>query len=249
MCGRLIGHHVRRDPEAHQLRENVGRVAEQCNGASLASSPPGLGFRQRVRQAVGPLVHVARRQPALDAARVHFDDQGHAAVHGHGERLGAAHPAQAGGDDEASGEGAVEGAAGEGCEGLVGALQNSLCADVNPAPGRHLPVHRQAAGFEIAEPIPRRPGWDEQRVRNQHARRPLVRAKDGDGLAGLHDERLVVIERAQRRDDRIERCPVASGLAGSAVDDQLVGALGDVGVEIVHEHPQRGFLWPAFAGD
>ena len=34
----------------------------------------------------------------------------------------------------------------------------------------------------------------------------------------------------------------------AAVHDQIVGPLGDVRIEIVHQHPQRGFLRPALAG-
>ena len=37
--------------------------------------------------------------------------------------------------------------------------------------------------------------------------------------------------------------------AGAAVDDQILGTLGDLGIEIVHQHPQRGFLRPALAGE
>ena len=36
--------------------------------------------------------------------------------------------------------------------------------------------------------------------------------------------------------------------AGPAVDDEVVGVLGDLRVEVVHEHPERGFLRPAAAG-
>ena len=43
-------------------------------------------------------------------------------------------------------------------------------------------------------------------------------------------------------------CPVARGLARSAVDDQVVGPLGHFGVEVVHQHAQSCFLLPAFAG-
>ncbi|MGX1490734.1 hypothetical protein RKD41_002993 [Streptomyces tendae] len=39
--------------------------------------------------------------------------------------------------------------------------------------------------------------------------------------------------------------PVPGGLAGAAVDDELVGVLGDLGVEVVLEHPQGGFLLPS----
>ncbi len=48
--------------------------------------------------------------------------------------------------------------------------------------------------------------------------------------------------------DRVERLPAAGGAAGAAVDDEILGVLGDLGVEVVHQHPQRGFLLPALAG-
>ena len=47
------------------------------------------------------------------------------------------------------------------------------------------------------------------------------------------------------RDDRVERFPASRGAPGSAVDDQLVGLFGDVGIEVVLEHPEGGFLLPA----
>ena len=51
------------------------------------------------------------------------------------------------------------------------------------------------------------------------------------------------------RDDRVERVPRTRGPAGAAVDDQVLGALGHVGVEVVHQHPQGGLLRPPFRGD
>ena len=55
-------------------------------------------------------------------------------------------------------------------EGLVGALEDPLRADVDPRPRRHLPEHRQPLGLEPAELVPGRPLRHEQRVRDQHAR-------------------------------------------------------------------------------
>ena len=54
---------------------------------------------------------------------------------------------------------------------------------------------------------------------------------------------------AQRRDDRVERLPAARRAARAAVDDEIVRPFGDLGIEIVHQHPQRGFLRPSFAGE
>ena len=120
--------------------------------------------------------------------------------------------------------------------------------DIDPAARRHLAVHRQAAVLEIAEGVPVGPRRDEQGVGDEDARRPGMRAEDGDRLAGLHEERFVVLEPAQRGDDRVERRPDARGAARAAVDDEIVGALGDLGIEVVHQHAQRGFLRPSLAG-
>ena len=52
----------------------------------------------------------------------------------------------------------------------------------------------------------------------------------------------------QRRDDRVEALPVARGAADAAVDDELLRILGDLGIEVVLDHPQRGFGEPALRG-
>ncbi len=109
-------------------------------------------------------------------------------------------------------------------EALVRALQDPLGADVDPRARRHLPVHRQPERLEPAELLPRRPFGHEVRVRDQHPRRPLVGAEHADRLARLHEQRLVVGERAKRRDDRVERLPRARRAPGAAVDDEIVRA-------------------------
>ena len=73
--------------------------------------------------------------------------------------------------------------------------------------------------------------------------------KTPDRLAGLDEQRLVVPELAQRAHDRVEALPVARGLADPAVDDEVLGALGHLGVEVVHEHAQGGLLLPRPAGE
>ena len=52
----------------------------------------------------------------------------------------------------------------------------------------------------------------------------------------------------QLADDGVEGVPVARRPPGPAVDDEVVGVLGDLRVEVVHEHPQGRFLGPAPAG-
>src|SRR5919201_3784632 len=94
-------------------------------------------------------------------------------------------------------------------ERLVGSLQDALRADVDPRARRHLAVHDQSRALELAEVIPRRPSTDEVAVGNEHAWRPAMRAEDAHGLATLHEERLVVLEVAQRAHDSVERLPAS----------------------------------------
>ncbi len=81
-----------------------------------------------------------------------------------------------------------------GAEGLVGALQNPLGPDVDPASRRHLPEHGEAQRLEPSELLPRRPVRDEKRVRDEDPRRVRVRLRDSDGPARLHQERFVRFE-------------------------------------------------------
>jgi hypothetical protein len=67
---------------------------------------------------------------------------------------------------------------------------------------------------------------------------------------GLPDEQcLVVLEPLERFDDLVEALPVARCAANPAVDDQALRVLGDFVVEIVHQHPDRGFGGPALGHD
>ena len=133
-------------------------------------------------------------------------------------------------------------------ERLVGALQDPLRPDVDPGAGGHLAVHHQAGLLELAEDLPGRPLADEVRVGDEDARRPRMRAHDPDRLARLDQQRLVVAELAQLADDRVEGGPRPRRASGPAVDDEVIRVLGDLRVEVVHEHPERGFLRPAAAG-
>ena len=88
------------------------------------------------------------------------------------------------------------------------------------------------------------------RVGDQHPGRLVVGAEHADRLAALDQQRLVVLQPPERGDDRARStAQFARRLAAAAVDDQVLGPLGDRGVEVVHQHPQRGLLVPALAGE
>ena len=129
-------------------------------------------------------------------------------------------------------------------EGLERALDDALRADVDPAAGGHLAVHRQAERFEPAELLPRRPARHEQRIRDQHARCPRVCAKDADGLAALHQQGLVLAELEQAADEGAQRLGITRRLPGPAVDDELLRPLRDLRIEVVEQHPQRRLRRP-----
>ena len=243
----LVGQDVGRDVAFDQAREQFGRVAQNTDRDGLTG---GLQLERAVDRridALDLLVHVLRPQSEVDARLVDLGHQTRTAVHGRGQRLRAAHAAEPRGDDEASLQRATEVARGGGCEGLVRALQDPLGADVDPGPRGHLAVHHLPGVLELAEVLPGRPLAHQVRVRDQHARCALVRAHHADRLARLDQQRLVRLEPLQRADDRVQRRPVARGLARSTVDDEVLGPLGHVRVQVVQQHAQRGFRTPRLA--
>ena len=80
-------------------------------------------------------------------------------------------------------------------EGLVGALDDALAADVDPGARGHLAVHHQAQAIELVEVLPGRPVRHQVGVGDQHARRVGVGPEHADRLARLDEQRLVVAER------------------------------------------------------
>ena len=73
--------------------------------------------------------------------------------------------------------------------------------------------------------------------------------EDSHWLPGLHQQGLVIFQLLQRTHDGVITTPVARGLAGPAVDNQVARVFADFFVEIIHQHAHRRFLLPPFAGD
>ena len=80
------------------------------------------------------------------------------------------------------------------------------------------------------------------------ARRVRERAENSNGLAGLNKQRLIVLQIPERLHDCMERFPASGRPAGAPIDDEVIWVLGHLGIEVVHQHPQGGFLDPALAG-
>ena len=245
----LVGDDVDLDAAAQQLREDDGGVAEDTHRERAALLLGGGHARDGVVQVVGDLIQVAILDALGQARGVDIHHEAHALVHRHGERLRAAHATAAGGQGEGARERAAEALGRDRGEGLVGALQDPLGADVDPRAGRHLAVHREPEVLEAAELRPVGPVPDEIGVGDEHARRPFMGAEDADRSPGLHEHRLVVGERGERANHRVEGAPVTRRATRAAVDDELVRVLRDLGVEVVLQHAQRCLLRPASSGE
>src|SRR5690606_22454001 len=73
------------------------------------------------------------------------------------------------------------------------------------------------------------------------------RFEHANRLATLHEQRFIVLETAQRFDDSVVALPITRSAADAAVNHQLFRMLGDIRIEIVHQHPQRRLSEPALA--
>ena len=247
MRRRLIGDDIRRRrrgaraPAAPRRRCPAGRSTARRRRGSTAAT-----LRERDLEVVGGLVEVAGGQPPLDALRIHLDDQRDALVHRDRERLRAAHAAEAGGHGEASGERCRRSGGGRArpasrtCPAECPACRcRSSC---RPSSGRTSSGRgpRDRGTFPTSPTSGRGWRWRSARAARGRAcgrRRPACPT----ARAASRRRRAA----CSSRDDRVEGVPAARRAAGAAVDDEIVGAFGDVGIEIVHQHPQRGFLEPS----
>ncbi len=244
----LIGHAVRRDVALHEFGEHIGGIAEQADRYGRTRLLRFFDHRERFVECHRLLVDVTRLQAEVDARFIAFDGDHREARHRRRERLRAAHAAEATCQDPAALRIAIEVLVRHREERLVRALHDALAADVDPAARRHLAVHHQALAVEFVEMIPVRPVRHEVRIREQHARCVGMRAEYANRLARLNQQRLVLFEVLQRREDLIEAIPVTRRAPDAAVHDERMRMLGHFRVQIVLDHPVRGFRDPGLAG-
>ena len=234
---------------ARELRQHVCGVRDEGHRFADPLGAPAVDRFDRLVEGVGQLVDITGIEAPASTRLVHLDDQRRPTVHRDRQGLGTAHAAQTRGDRRRPGEAAAKVLARGLGEGLVRALDDPLGGDVDPRAGSHLSVHRQAGPLELAELLPGGPMRHEVRIRDQDPRAVARRAEHADRLAGLDQECLVVLEPLQLGDDRVEGLPAPCRPTGAAVDDEVVGILGHVRVEVVHQHAQGGFLLPPLAGE
>jgi hypothetical protein len=229
-------------------RLDLGGVADQRDRQRLARGGGGAGQLECLARIVTEAVDVANLMAPARPRLIDFDAHRHAVVHRHRQRLCPAHSAEAGRERHPAAEAAAEVLPGELRKRLERALEDALRPDVDPRAGGHLAIHRQALALELAKDVPCRPFADQVRVCDEHPRSPLVGPEDCHRLARLDEQRLIVGQPPELADDRVEGSPRTSRPTGAPVHDERVGILGHLRVEVVHQHPEGGFLAPATAG-
>ncbi len=196
MGGCLIGDDIRASAAGlhagDQFGEDFGSIAEQADRFRFARLGPLVDQPQRFVQRLRLGIDITGAQTKIDAGLVAFDREAAGAGHDGCERLCAAHAAEAAGQDPLALEAAAIMLAARFHEGLVGALDDALRADIDPRSGGHLAVHGQALLIQFVEMVPGCPMRHQVGVGDQHARRILVGAEHADRLAGLHEKRLLL---------------------------------------------------------
>src|SRR5690349_3152708 len=147
----LIGQNIRNNPALHHLRQNVSAISNQPDRKRFSILASLFDHRKRFIERTRNLVAVTALQTFLDSCWVNFDAEKERAIHGCGERLGAAHSAEPTGYNEFAFQRSAKMFSTRLGKGFESSLHNSLAADVNPRTSGHLPVHRQAKPFEPIE--------------------------------------------------------------------------------------------------
>ena len=245
----LISHDIGAHATAVNFREDIRCIAKKPDRLSLSGLCPAFDHRQRLIKAVSPFVHIACAKTEIDAIRVAFDRKAAGPCHYRGQRLCAAHAAQPSGQDPSAFKIASVMLATSLGEGLVSALHNPLCANINPRAGGHLAVHHQALLIELIEMIPIRPVRHDVRVGDQNTRRICMGLHDGNRLTRLHDQRLVRFEVFQTRNHPVEIIPCPCRPPDAAIDHKFMRILSHFRMQIVHQHAHRSLGEPAFRRD
>ena len=245
----LIGENVGNPSAPHHFRQDLGAVPDKPYrkrapfAARSRDQTPGFVKLIRYR------VQIPSIDAPLDTRRIDFDTKKRRAVHGCRQRLGAAHSSKTAGHENSSFKRTAEVLPCGGRERFIRSLDDSLSSNVDPAPSRHLAIHGELQRFQPIEFVPRCPMRNEVRIRNQYSRRVRKCPENAYRFARLNKQRLVVLQVAERAHNPMKGFPTAGSPARSTVHDELPWILRNLFIEVVHEHPHRGFLMPTFARD
>ena len=245
----LVGHHVRLDSAPDELGQDFGCIAQKPDRLRLARLRPARDHVERLVEARRLLVDVTGALAKIDPRLVALDGKAARPRHHRRQRLRTAHAAEPCRKYPLTFKVAAIMLPARLHERLVRALHDTLRADIDPRPGRHLAVHHEPLLIELVEMAPVRPVRDEIGIGDQHPRRILVRAEHAHRLARLHEQRLLLGQALEARDDPVEIGPSPRCAPDPAIDDEFVRVLRYVGVEIVHQHPHRRLGRPLLRSD
>ena len=229
----------------------AGRPRRRCRAARWTAA--GRLSRPRwpadgVVDVVGLVVEVAVLDAAGDPGLVAVHADRHAAVHGDGQRLGAAHAAQAGGQRDRARPACRRTAwprrrrtsrrCPAGCPGC-------RCRSRSPrSSGRTWSARaasRRRNSSQVAHCGTRLELAMSTRGAHSWVRNTPTGLPDWTSRVSSSSRSCSVAMIA------VEGVPAAGGAAGAAVDDELVGVFGHLGVEVVHQHAHRALGGPALA--
>ena len=242
----LIGDHIWAHAAFEKLGENISRIAEQAHRFRFARLGPAVDHLKRFVKRVGAFVDVFGAQAEVDAVGVTLNSQTTGTRHHGCQGLRAAHTTQTTGQDPFACKIAVVMLAACLDECLVGALNDALAADVNPRPRGHLAVHCQTLFIELVEMIPSGPMRHEVGIGDQHTRRIAVGFDDGNGFAGLHNQRFIILQILEAGNDTVKVFPCPRRSPDATIDHQFMRVFSHIRVQVIHQHPQRCLCLPAF---
>ena len=137
-----------------QFGQELGRIATDGNGHGFFALGVVGNPLQRFVQIRCLFVHVACAQPEVDAGLLALNVERASARKSGRQGLCAPHTAQTGGQNPATRQVAIEVLATCFHKGFVGALDDALAANVDPAASGHLAVHHQACAVQFIEVFP-----------------------------------------------------------------------------------------------
>ena len=166
----LVGDDIGDDAAPGDLGIDFGGIADKADGGGTLF---GYGLFDHVERAIkvrGDGFEIADFLAFPRPLRVDIDAEDRPARHAPGQRLGAAHAAQPGGEDEPPGQIAAKAVFGDAHEDLIGALDDALAADILPRARRQPAPADQPLALQLVEhlrlgPLPHQIaiGHDDQR--------------------------------------------------------------------------------------
>ncbi|OPZ60378.1 MAG: hypothetical protein BWY88_00509 [Synergistetes bacterium ADurb.Bin520] len=247
VAGGLVREQVDGFSVGHGILQEVHDVALVGDGGGFPALQVLSGDAKDLPEIRRSEAHPPLVGAGADPGGIHLRHHPHGAGDLRRLGLGPAHAPQPRGDEEPSPEvtvvsqGELQPSRVE--DGVEGAVDDALGADVHPSPCGHLAVvgHPDLHGPVPVGGVVVHP--HEEAVGDDDPGGVLTRPEEPQGVAGLHHQGLLVGEDFQIAHDQAVLHPVLAHLPRFAVGHQLVGVEGHGEIEVVVDHHLKG---PAF---